>query len=469
MDTQKRIRIFYILSIIGIVIGFATSAIALASFSASQYGEYNLYMNYIIQLGVLSFGFQDGMLINYRKREYTNMLPTLKRDLNFGFIFQTVVLIFSIILVPIFFKTELGSSQFIILILSIISFFPVTLLGNIRNVFSALGKFDLIGYFDFLTKIYMLIGIIIVSIFHLNIILFMIIDIIFKFVIVGGLYIKIDHDYNKLNIKEKNTTSNFSIIDNFKKGLFILLGNWAYVLVFSLDKTFLQENTSFLGIYSYSLFVLTTLNQLFIPIKSVIVSMINENKKGKEIFNMAAQITMLVFSVVVLYLWIGEPLILYLLEVVGQKIPGIVDKIEAITQGIELSSIITIGMPFYIVVHLLFMSLLLVKDQRKFAFYGIINAVITLFIYFICVNTIKSSPLYAVSIATVINYLITYLFTGTIVVGIKEGFKLIVFSIFLMIISLFLIQFDNIFMFIIIAALIIGYFLILKMTKNKEK
>ena len=197
--------------------------------------------------------------------------------------------------------------------------------------------------------------------------------------------------------------------------------------------------------------------------------MINENKKGKEIFNMAAQITMLVFSVVVLHLWIGEPLILYLLEVVGQKIPGIVDKIEAITQGIELSSIITIGMPFYIVVHLLFMSILLVKDQRKFAFYGIINAIITLFIYFICVNIIKSSPLYAVSIATVINYLITYLFTGTIVIGIKEGFKLIVFSIFLMIISLFLIQFDNIFMFIIITALIIGYFLILKTTKNKEK
>lgn len=469
MDTQKRIRIFYILSMIGIVIGFATSAIALVSISASQYGEYNLYMNYIIQLGVLSFGFQDGMLINYRKREYTNMLPTLKRDLNFGFIFQAVVLIFSIILVPIFFKTELGSSQFIILTLSIISFFPVTLLGNIRNAFSALGKFDIIGYFDFLTKIYMLIGIIIVSIFHLNIILFMIIDIIFKFVIVGWLYIKIYHDYNKLNIKEKNTTSNFSIIDNFKKGLFILLGNWSYVLVFSLDKTFLHENTSFLGIYSYSLFVLTTLNQLFIPIKSVIVSMINENKKGKEIFNIATQITMLVFSVVVLYLWIGEPLILYLLGVVGQKIPGIVDKIEAITQGIELSSIITIGMPFYIVVHLLFMSLLLVKDQRKFAFYGIINAIITLFIYFICVNTIKSSPLYAVSIATVINYLITYLFTGTIVIGIKDGFKLIVFSIFLMIISLFLIQFNNIFMFIIITALIIGYFLILKTTKNKEK
>ena len=135
MDTQKRIRIFYILSVIGIVIGFATSAIALVSFNASQYGEYNLYMNYIIQLGVLSFGFQDGMLINYRKREYTDMLPTLKRDLNFGFIFQAVVLIFSILLVPIFFKTELGSSQFIILTLSIISFFPVTLLGNIRTLF----------------------------------------------------------------------------------------------------------------------------------------------------------------------------------------------------------------------------------------------------------------------------------------------------------------------------------------------
>lgn len=469
MDTQKKIRIFYILSLVGIVVGFAISAIALVSFSASQYGEYNLYMNYMIQLGVLSFGFQDGMLINYRKKKYEDMLPTLKRDLNFGFIFQTIVLILSLVVIPILFQIQFGSSQFIILVLSIISFFPATLLGNIRNAFSALGKFDIIGYFDFFTKVYMLVGIIIVSCFKLNVIVYMIIDIIFKSLIVLWLYIKIYKDYNNLDVKEEKHTSSFTIKDNFKKGLFILLGNWAYVLVFSLDKTFLQDNTTFLGIYSYSLFVLTTLNQLFIPIKSVIVSMINEEQNNRDIFNMAAKVTILVFSVVLLYLWIGEPIIMFLLQQVGQGISGISDKIGDITQGIELSGLITIGMPFYIVVHLIFMSLLLVKNQKRFAGYGIINAIVTFLIYYVCVNNINASPLVAVCIATVINYLVTYLFNGVLVIGIKEGIKLILLSLGLVLTCLILMKLDNMFIYPIILIPLIVYLILHKLKKNKEK
>lgn len=466
MDTNKRIRIFYILSIVGIVIGFLISGLALISFTSSQYGEYNLYLNYMIQLGVLSFGFQDGMLINYRKKKYEDMLPTLKRDLNFGFVFQTIVLILSLVLIPMIFKVDQNSNQYIILILSILSFYPATLMGNIRNSFSALGKFDIIGYFDFFTKIYMLGGIIVVTCFDLNVIIYMIIDIVFKCLIVIVLYIKIYYDYKKLDIKEEKEVSSFSIKDNFKKGLLVLLGNWAYVLVFSLDKTFLQDNTSLLGIYSYSLFVLTTLYQMFIPIKSVIVSMINEKLSSRELFNISFKVTTLIFSVVLLYLWIGEPIILSIVDSVGQSVPGIVDKLSDIVEGIKLSDLITIGMPFYIVVHLIFMSLLLVKDQKKFAVYGFINAAITFIIYYVFVRMLNISPLVGVCLATVMNYLVTYLFNGLLVIGLKEGIKLVLISIAMVILCFVLVTLKNNFLYALVVIPLVV--LVLKTIIKKE-
>ena len=215
--------------------------------------------------------------------------------------------------------------------------------------------------------------------------------------------------------------------------------------------------------------MLTTLNQLFIPIKSVIVSMINEEQNNRDIFNMAAKVTILVFSVVLLYLWIGEPIIMFLLQQVGQGISGISDKIGDITQGIELSGLITIGMPFYIVVHLIFMSLLLVKNQKRFAGYGIINAIVTFLIYYVCVNNINASPLVAVCIATAINYLVTYLFNGVLVIGIKEGIKLILLSLGLVLTCLILMKLDNMFIYPIILIPLIVYLILHKLKKNKEK
>ena len=126
MTQSDKIRLFYILSIAGAVIGFLTSFLLLGKLSTDDYGIYTIYITFVSQLGILSFGFQDGMLINYRKKEHDKVLPLLYRDIKFGYLFQMIILIITIILIPITMKYlfNLPNENIVILILAIISIFP---------------------------------------------------------------------------------------------------------------------------------------------------------------------------------------------------------------------------------------------------------------------------------------------------------------------------------------------------------
>lgn len=428
MTNEKKIRIFYILSIIGMVIGMITTGLCLVGFTNQQYGTYNLYFAFLTQLGVLSFGFQDGMLINYRQRDYKQSLSMLVRDLKFGAIFQIGVLILSLLIIPPLMQL-IGHSDMtsiFVMILACVSFFPSTLLGNVRNGLSALGRFDIVGYFDFFIKVYLFLAILLVCFFKVDVIGYILIDIVLKFVLVIYLHYKIFKEAKEQAIDLTVEPSSFSIKDNFKKGLLVLIGNWGYVLVFTVDKTALSNHTALLGIYSYAIFIITTICQLFLPMKSVVITQVNEHLNFDQIYYMGKKLLLCVCCISLLYLSIGEPLLTFLITFIVNHFPGLLASGNDIIKGVSYSSLITTVLPLYICIHLYFTSFLVIKSQGKYALYGMINAVGSILIYGICVKLFSADILMAVIIGTIINYLFTFVFSGFILTGIKNAIKLFV-------------------------------------------
>lgn len=415
MNTEKRIRVFYILSMLGIVIGMVSSGLSLVSFDGTEYGIYNLFVTFITQLGILSFGYQDGMLINYRKKEYDQLLPTLIRDLKFGTIFQFVILIVTIILIPIIMQSS-GSNGNVVftMILALIYTLPNALLGNIRNAFSSLGRFDIIGYFDFIIKVYLFGSLLLVSFCGIDVYTYIIIDIILKSIIVIGLYIMIYRNYKQV-YPEGNIDCNytFSIKDNFKKGLLILIGNWSYVLIFSIDKSMLANHEQMLGIYSYAMFILTSIYQLITPIKSVIISQIDEKVDIKQVCYNTIKLTLAIAIIGYLYLVVGQNILVWVAQSILKNFPGLLAGGQAIVDGLKWSGIISIVLPLYICINIYFMSLLVTKNQKDYAIYGTINAIGSIIIYVICLHLV-ADPLWAVVLGTLINYIFTYLFNGVV-------------------------------------------------------
>lgn len=303
MTNDKKIRIFYILSALGMVIGMITIGLCLIGFNVEEYGNYNLFTTFTVQLGILSFGYQDGMLINYRKKQYHEVLPTLKRDIKFGFIFQTIILILCVLVAFILPGLHImRGDSLAMLFYAMLNFYPITLLNNIRNALSATGRFNVVGYIDFFTKVYLFFSALLVVIFKFNVTFYILIDLVIKLSLVAYLYFMIFKDAKGIS-KEVDQKPLCSIKDNFRKGLWILLGNWAFILVFSLDRNMLQNYPELIGIYSYAMFVISTIYQLLTPLKPVLITQVNEFMSKREVFFTTLRFTSILFIVSIIYIY----------------------------------------------------------------------------------------------------------------------------------------------------------------------
>ena len=424
MTQSDKIRLFYILSIAGAVIGFLTSFLLLGKLSTDDYGIYTIYITFVSQLGILSFGFQDGMLINYRKKEHDKVLPLLYRDIKFGYLFQMIILIITIILIPITMKYlfNLPNENIVILILAIISIFPASILGNFRNAFSALGEFKKTGYIDFYSKVYLLISVLILIIFNLDVYTYMILDIIFKTFIIIYLTINLKKEIERKQIKQyEKTEYKFKVVDNFKKGLYILLGNWAFIFVFTMDRSFLSVDPAILGLYAQSFFLLMILFQIFLPIKSVLFTTINEKMSEKEIIKIIKKICLVGYLLVALYAFVGYPIIETIIINMKEATDNLdmIFKLDGYNEAFKLSRLITMILPMYFSIQMVLNNLIMLKRHRTYTIIGIVNLLISFVIYYSLIKLTNLDLLYAIVFGTIVNYIISFILNMVCLVSLK--------------------------------------------------
>lgn len=266
MNFKKGLVYVFCATGIGFIISLITNFILPKFLSVETYADIKLYQLYITYIGILHFGFADGMYLRLGgkkideidKEELVSEFKTFKI---FQLCINIVALIISLIL-----KDK-------ILLLVSLSILPVNTINYLRNLYQATGLYDLYSKFT-TTNNLMLFIINMVLLFIVktdNAIIYIIGNVLVYFInwILMEQIIKIKTFQN-----QKGKANIQYLIKDIKDGCLLMLGNFCTVLFTSIDRMFVKYllGTVKFAYYSFAVSVEGLLNVFITPI---VVTMYN--------------------------------------------------------------------------------------------------------------------------------------------------------------------------------------------------
>ena len=207
------LRIFsanFLTMISGIIIGFVVPAVL----SVDSYAYLKTYTFYLSYIGLLHFGFIDGMYIKYGGKE----LEVLdKRE----FKLEHIVFIFIQIIITIFFIILAFYKSDIIVLLLALSILPINTVSFFTLFYQSVGEFKKYANISYVyTLIYLVINVLLAIVFKSkSYILYCIASILANGVVFLYLEYKFFMEFNKIKVKYDRKVWN-----NIKVGFFVLLG-----------------------------------------------------------------------------------------------------------------------------------------------------------------------------------------------------------------------------------------------------
>lgn len=276
MKVKKGLYYIFIANILNLMISLLTGFVLPKFLSIETYSNVKLFQLYITYIGVLSLGFADGMYLKLGGKELSSLnskevLDEFKTYKYFQFFVTIICVIISLII-----KNE------IFLFCSLI-ILPVNISGYLRNLYQAIGKFELYSKFTNVNTILL---------FIINVIILFIIKsnsyyiFIFGYIIVYYIYwYYIENETRKIIKKEKSFFNIMYLIDDIKNGFFLMTGNFCNVILITIDRLFVQN---LLGIvkfayYSFAVSIENLLNVFITPISTVMYNYLCNNKDEQEV------------------------------------------------------------------------------------------------------------------------------------------------------------------------------------------
>lgn len=269
---------------IGLLLGIAKSLILPIFLTIDDFGYWQIYLLYVGYLGVLSFGFNDGLLARYGKFNFSE-LPIKKIGSSIKFFMIFILMLSLICFLAVYYLMD-NEKKYIFLL--IIMNIPISILtGIFLFLLQSTNQIKKYSVFSTVDKILMIMTILILYIFDFkNIYIIIIVDTLSKLIQMVMLSINF-----KVMLLQKIilTKSIFlEIIENIKRGSFILMTNLIGMLLFGYGM-FLIERTKDIEVYSnYSLSISTTnILLLFINAMAIFVfpylSRINKDEINKNV------------------------------------------------------------------------------------------------------------------------------------------------------------------------------------------
>lgn len=291
MKLKRGIMYIFIANIVNLAINLITGFVLPKILSIETYSNIKLFQLYITYIGIVSFGFADGMYLRIggkeietlNKREVLEEFKTFKA-------FQLIVEIIAII-ISICIKNE-------ILLLCSIVILPINIANYLRQVYQAIGQFKKYSRFTNINTI---------LIFIVNIFLLFVIKTdyykiyILGYVLVYALYcILIEIETKKFFGNEKAKSDKKYLVKNIKSGFFLMIGNFCNVIFTSIDRLFVQN---LLGViqfayYSFAVSIENLMNVFVTPISTVMYNYFCNNREKEKIVNVKMYI--LLFSAIII-------------------------------------------------------------------------------------------------------------------------------------------------------------------------
>ena len=290
-NIKKGIAYVFFANLINLIISLFTGFVLPKMLSIETYASIKLFQLYVTYIGILHFGFADGMYLyqggksidTINKKEISDELFTFK-------IFQAVMCIICLI-VSVILKNKM-------LIFCSLIIVPINIASFIRELYQAIGEFKRYSKFTNINTLF---------IFLINLILIFIIktdaDYIFIMSYMAAYFIYwiiIDIETKKmLGIKKGNINKSYAIRD-ISSGFFLMIGNFCNVIFTSIDRIFVKNllGTVKFAFYSFAVSVENLMNVFILPISTVMYNYLCNNRKEENVKKLKKII--LVFSTCVI-------------------------------------------------------------------------------------------------------------------------------------------------------------------------
>lgn len=224
---------------------------------------YHLYANYI---GVLVFGYSDGLYLSYGGKTITNIgakgIAVCRSNL---MLFQSAVTVIGIVLGIL--------SRNYILLVTALSILPVNLVATYKSIFQATGEFKIYSRILNYTSLLIFAGsmILLFGFRTDRSLLYIGWNVIVAFIIWALLEWKMAVSYQQRMAWNLDLRS---MVENIKAGIVLMLGNFSSILMTSVDRWFVKELLKVQDFAYYS-FVVSVENLVAIFITPVVTTMYN--------------------------------------------------------------------------------------------------------------------------------------------------------------------------------------------------
>jgi O-antigen/teichoic acid export membrane protein len=435
MQLKKDLFKVFSSNFINLVIGIITGFLVPAFLSLDQYAFLKTFTLYIGYVGIIHFGFIDGIYLKYGGK-FENEIDNqkLKGEHKFLIVFQLIVTIFTCIMGFVLDDKILIAFSICILPMNMQTFF--------KFIYQALGEFDIYSKIMVLTPILLLF----VNLFNIFILKidnfwpFVIGHILTYYVVFIGLEIYFLSKYEGIFY----TIDYTEIKEHFKIGSFIMIANLSSKFFYSIDRWFVKFTLSIEDFAFYS-FAISMMGVIKVLINSVTMTLypylartqdkfkINKIKKYFLIIGTLSSGGYFIFVFIVNYF-----------------LPKYIPSLNVI-------SILFAGYPAIIVINALYINLYKAqKREKKYASAVFKMLLVTTLLNFAAILIYKSN--FSIAIATTISFYIWYLYSSKdfpyLKIDIKEKLYLIMFFITFLITSNYLNWWNGLLVYYIIIILI---------------
>lgn len=399
-----------------LVVGFVVPAI-LSLNSYSNLKTYTLYLSYV---GLLHFGFVDGLFIRYGGKKRSNIdLETLKGEHNFLCLMEMLVSLVFIIISFI--------NKDIVIFLFGITILPYMVQSFHKYIFQATGEFDDYSLImNIYTVTYALINIVLAFVFRSsNYILYCSATLIAN--VLSFAFFEFSFYKKTYSIKSKYSKD---ILLTMKTGLFIMVGNLAVMGLFGLDKWFIKlffSQKSF-AYYSFAVSMLNIVNILVNAISITFYNFLFRNNNQEKINQLKENLLVLGCFSSTAYFPIAMIVNIFLFKY---------------NPSLNIISTSFSIFPYMITLNALYVNLYKVnKDEKKY-----LKVVVEMLIVSIIYNLVAVflSSMVGVALATLLTLITWYVYSSFDLENVIIDTKMFIYPIVLSAVFLVAARFDNVY------------------------
>ena len=286
MNLKKSLSKVFSANFFQIISSTIVGIVVPAILSIDSYANYKTYTLIIAYLGLLSFGFADGLYIKYGGKKYNELdKNTFKNE------FYSYLLMEAIIFI-ILASLSIISNNYILFLVSL-TILPFMVTSFFKTIYQATGSFDRYTKIVYIYSCsYAVLNIIIALLLkNKNYIYYCIVTILANLISTIYCFYLLKKDFNtkeKIAINKENYKS-------IKVGFFILLGNLAFMLFFGIDRWMVKifmKNSDF----AYYSFAVNLLNIIIVLINAISITFYSYlfEKKNMEKINQIKDILILI-------------------------------------------------------------------------------------------------------------------------------------------------------------------------------